>query len=305
PASPPTGGLTPDQRDWRQVRQILAGSGADEAWTTTFASAADLERCGLDPAEAVVVANPLAAEESRLRTSLLPGLVQSIAYNARHRHAGVALFEIGHTFRRPPPGQQLPEEVEVVAYAAAGHDAAEAVTVWHLLVDGLGLRDWRLDATTAPGLHPTRTATVVVDGRALGVVGEIDPAVLAAHELSERVAWAHLDLEQLLGASHGGGAYRPVSRFPSSNVDLAFEVDQATPAAAVESTLRHAGGDLVAGLRLFDVYRGGQVAAGRRSLAWTVRFQAPDRTLTDDEVAVARKRLVEAVEAAHPAHLRG
>ncbi|MDP9005591.1 MAG: phenylalanine--tRNA ligase subunit beta, partial [Actinomycetota bacterium] len=305
PRSPLTGGLTPYQRDRRAVRQILVGAGADEAWSATFVSSDDLERCLLDPREAVVVTNPLVAAESLLRTSLLPGLVGAVAANARRRQPGVALFEVGHTFRRPPPGQQLPDEVEAAAYAAAGRDAAEAVTAWHLVAEGLVLSDWDLEATTAAGLHPTRTAEVVVAGQAVGVVGEVDPAVLAAHEIGERVAWLELDLGRLLGAPHGNDRYRPVSRFPSSDVDLAFEVDDATPAAAVARTLRRAGADLVVDVALFDVYRGDQLAAGRRSLAFTVRFQAPDRTLTDEEVATARARLVAAVEASHPAVLRG
>ncbi len=305
PRSPLTGGLTPYQRDRRTVRQILVGAGADEAWSATFVSSDDLERCLLDRREAVVVTNPLVAAESLLRTSLLPGLVGAVAANARRRQPGVALFEVGHTFRRPPPGQQLPDEVEAAAYAAAGRDAAEAVTAWHLVAEGLVLTDWNLEATTAAGLHPSRTAAVVVAGEAVGVLGEVDPAVLAAHEIGERVAWLELDLGRLLGAPHGNDRYRPVSRFPSSDVDLAFEVDDATPAAAVARTLRRAGADLVVDVALFDVYRGDQLAAGRRSLAFTVRFQAANRTLTDEEVATARARLVAAVESSHPAVLRG
>jgi phenylalanyl-tRNA synthetase beta chain len=304
PRSPLTGGFTPYQRDRRMVRQILAGAGGDEAWSTTFVSPADLTRCGLDLGEAVVVANPLVAEESRLRPSLLPGLLGALSGNARHRLSDVSLFEIGHTFRQPPAGRQLPEEAEMAAYAAAGADAGEAVTVWHLLVEGLGLADWRLEATATAGLHPTRTAAVVVDGAAIGALGEVDPDVVAAHELSGRVAWLEIDLGQLLGAAHYEAPYRPVSRFPSSDVDLAFEVDEATPAAAVERTLRQARDGLVAAVTLFDVYRGDQVTPGRRSLAWTVRFQAPDRTLTDEEVAEARRRLIEAVVSDHPAALR-
>jgi phenylalanyl-tRNA synthetase beta chain len=305
PRSPLTGGLSPYQRDRRLVRQVLAGAGADEAWTTTFLAVADLERCGLDPAEAVVVANPLVAEESRLRTSLLPGLMASVAGNARHRSTGVALFELGHTFRRPPAGQQLPDEREMVAVAVAGADAREAVTVWHLVADGLVLADWELEAGASPGLHPTRTARVVVGGAPVGVVGEVDPGVLAGYDVDERVAWLELDLGQLLAGPHGPGTYRPISRYPSSDIDLAFEVDDTTPAGAVERTLVGAGEGLVADVRLFDVYRGGQVAEGRRSLAWTVRLQAPDRTLTDDEVGQVRRRLIDAVHERHPARLRG
>ncbi|HEV2811358.1 MAG TPA: phenylalanine--tRNA ligase subunit beta [Acidimicrobiales bacterium] len=304
PRSPLTGGLSAHQRDRRLVRQILAGGGADEVWTTTFVSPADLERCHVDPHLAVAVTNPLVAEQSRLRTSLLPGLAGAVAANARRRQPGVCLFEIGQTFVRPPDGQSLPEETEMVACAAAGRDATESVTLWHLLVEGLNITHWRLAAAVIAGLHPTRSARVLVDDVPVGVVGELDRGVAAAYQLTERVAWMELDLGRLLAAPRGAGAYRPVSRFPSSDIDLAFEVEDSTAAADVERTLRQAGGDLVAGVTLFDAYRGDQMGPGRRSLAWTIRFQAPDRTLTDEEVAAARSRLVDAVEGAHPATLR-
>jgi phenylalanyl-tRNA synthetase beta chain len=305
PASALAGGLTPYQRDRRLVRQVLAGAGASEAWSTTFLSDAAIGRCGLDPAEAVVVANPLVADEGLLRPSLLPGLLAAVAYNAGRRQSGVHLFEVGRTFRRPPPGQDLPVEREVVAVALAGCEAPEAVGVWRLVEEGLLLGDARIEVDVAPGLHPTRTARVLVGGERLGWVGEVDPAVLEAVGIGERVAWLELDLGALLAAPHGARSLRPLSRFPSSDVDLAFEVDDAVPAGAVEATLRDAGGDLVAALWLFDVYRGPQVPPGRRSLAYTVRFQAGDRTLTDEEVAGARRALIEAVEGAHRATLRG
>ena len=304
PRSPFTGGLSTYQRDRRLVRQILVGGGADEVWTTTFVSPADLERCHLDPSTAVAVTNPLVAEQSRLRTSLLPGLVDAVAANARRRQPGVCLFEIGHTFVRPPDGQSLPAETEMVACAVAARDATESMTLWHLLVEGLNLRDWRLDAAVIAGLHPTRSARVLLEGERIGVLGELDRSVTSAHQITERVAWMELDLGRLLAAPRGGGAYRPVSRFPSSDIDLAFEVEDSAAAADVERTLRQAGGDLVASVTLFDAYRGGQMGPGRRGLAGSLRFQAPDRTLTDEDVAAARSRLVDAVEATHPATLR-
>jgi phenylalanyl-tRNA synthetase beta chain len=251
PRSPITGGLSAYQRDRRLVRQILAGAGADEVWTTTFVSPAELERCRLDPDVAVAVTNPLVAEQSRLRTSMLPGLVDAVAANARRRQPGVGLFEIGHIFVRPPEGWALPDEREMVACAVAGRDATESVTLWHLLVDGLNLKAWRLDSEAVAGLHPTRSAWVVLDGERIGAIGELDPSVAAAHEIAERVAWMELDLGCLLAASHGGGTYRPVSRFPSSDIDLAFEVEDSTAAADMEHTLRQAGGDLVASVTLF------------------------------------------------------
>lgn len=303
PRSPDAGGLTRLQEDRRLVRHVLVGDGLLESWTTTFLSAPQIERCRLDVADTVTVTNPLVADENRLRPSLMPGLLGSIAYNESHRQPGARLFEIGKTFRRPVSGQ-LPVEREILAVAIAGGDARDSVTTWHVLREGLLVRDARLEAATAPGMHPTRTARMLVDGQPLGFVGEIDPGVLADFEITERVAWLELDLERLLGSEHGADQYHPISRYPSSDVDLAFEVDDAVPAGEVQRTLE-AGSELVVDVDLFDVYRGDQVAAGRRSLAYTVRFQARDRTLTDEDVAAARQTLVAAVESSHGATLRG
>jgi phenylalanyl-tRNA synthetase beta chain len=145
---------------------------------------------------------------------------------------------------------------------------------------------------------------VGVDG-ALGAIGEVDPGVLEAHGIEVRVAWVEINLEALLAMPRGERKYRPVSRFPSSDIDLAFVVDDAVPAAAVEGTLRQAAGDLLADLRLFDVYRGESIGAGARSLAYSLRLQATDRTLTDREVGEVRQRCIDAVESAFDAKLRG
>jgi phenylalanyl-tRNA synthetase beta chain len=303
PQSTLTGGLSRHQKDRRLVRQILAGVGASEAWTTTFVSPGELARCGLDPEVAVRVSNPLVADESLLRPSLLPGLLRSIAYNASHRRPGVWLFEVGNVFRLP--GDPLPDEREVVALAAGGGDAADAVSVLHVLLDGLLVRDWRLEGGATPGLHPTRTARVVVEEEAIGWVGEVDPAVLDAAGIPERIGWLELDLGALLRAPHGASQLRAVSRYPSSDIDLSFEVEETTPAGALVRTLRAAGVDVLTDVALFDVYRGSGVAEGRRSLTYRLRLQAGDRTLTDDELAAARDELIRAVEQAHPATLRG
>jgi len=302
PQSTLTGGLTRHQKDRRLVRQILAGAGASEAWTTTFVSAGELVRCGLDEAEAVVVSNPLVADESLLRTSLLPGLLRSLSYNASHRELGVWLFEIGDVFRQP--GDPLPDERETVAVALGGGDAGDAVSVLQVLVDGLLVRGMRIENGSAPGLHPTRTARVLVGDEPVGWVGEVDPTVLEASSVPERVGWLELDLGALLGAPHGADQLHPVSRYPSSDLDLSFEVDEATPAGDLVRTLLAAGVDILADAVLFDVYRGSGVTSGRRSLTYRVRLQAADRTLTDDELAAARTTLIAAVEQRHPATLR-
>jgi phenylalanyl-tRNA synthetase beta chain len=303
PRSMLTGALSRRQVDRRTVRTAMIGLGLDEVMPVPFLAPGDLERAGLD-ADGITVTNPLVAEESVMRSSLRPGILKTLAYNASHRLAGLGLFEVGHVYRHPEASQPLPDEREYLAVALAGRDAGDAVGVWSALADALAARDYALVADVVAGLHPTRTARIEVGGVPVGHVGEVDPGVLDAFDVPERVGWLEVDLDTLLGVPHGDTPYRQVSRYPSSDIDLAFEVDDAVPASAVERCLREAAGDLLARLSLFDVFRGAPVGGGRRSLAFTLRFQAADRTLTDAEMADVRRRCIDAVEGSLPASLR-
>lgn len=301
PAVTRVGGLTAYQRDRRLVREVLVGAGLAEAWATSFVSADDVHRCGLPPA-AVEVENPLTAEESLLRPSLLPGLLRALAANAGHRRPDVGLFEIGHVFLAPGPGSELPVEPEMLAVALGRADARAAMAVWNTLAEALSL-DAHLDAGAVAGLHPTRSARILAGGGPVGSVGEVDPGVLEAHGIEGRAGWLEVDLGRVMGAGSPPATYRPVSRFPSADVDLAFVVDDSTPAAAVGATLRRAAGDVVESLELFDVFRSADLG-GSRSLAWRLRFSSLDHTLGEDELTDLRQRCIEAVTRAHPARLR-
>ncbi|MEP6661556.1 MAG: phenylalanine--tRNA ligase subunit beta [Acidimicrobiales bacterium] len=304
PKSTVFGGLTPLQRDRRLVRQVLVGLGITEAMPNAFLAPGDLERSGL-PGTAITITNPLDADESVLRTSLLPGLLKAIAYNASHRRLGARFFEIGHIYGVPDEPATLPDEREIIAIALAGTPAIGAVAVLDELVAVLAIDGLRLTPTARPGLHPSRTAVVTVNSAEVGVVGEVDPDVAAAYSITERVAWLALDLPALLAHPHGPRAYRKISRFPSSDIDLAFVVDDSVAAFDIESTMREAAGDLLVDLQLFDVFRGPSVPQGSRSLAYALRLQSNERTLTDGEVAAVRKQIVDAVTRRHGARLRG
>ncbi|HIM85003.1 MAG TPA: phenylalanine--tRNA ligase subunit beta [Acidimicrobiia bacterium] len=303
PRSMLTGALSRRQVDRRTVRTAMIGLGLDEVMPVPFLAPGDLERAGLD-ADGITVTNPLVAEESVMRSSLRPGILKTLAYNASHRLAGLGLFEVGHVYRHPEASQPLPDEREYLAVALAGRDAGDVVGVWSALADALAARDYALVADVVAGLHPTRTARIEVGGVPVGHVGEVDPGVLDAFDVPERVGWLEVDLDTLLGVPHGDTPYQQVSRYPSSDIDLAFEVDDAVPASAVERCLREAAGDLLARLSLFDVFRGAPVGDGSRSLAFTLRFQAVDRTLTDAEMVDVRRRCIDAVEGSLPASLR-
>jgi phenylalanyl-tRNA synthetase beta chain len=293
PKSTVHGHLSPEQVRRRLTRDVLAGLGISEAMPNPFLAPGDLEHAGL-PGSYLEIANPLVVEERVLRTSLRPGLVRTVAFNESHRNERVSLYEIGHVY--PPGADVLPDEREDLVVVLAGREAPEAVAVWHELVAALGLAPRTgLQATEAPGLHPTRTAVVTLDGSPVGHVGEIDPGVLEAFGVEERVAVVDVCLTALLTTDPEIPTLQPVSRFPSSDIDLAFAVPDPIPASAITAAMRHAAGDLLVHLDLFDVFRGEAVGPERRSLAYRLRLQAQDHTLTDIEVGEVRERIIAAV----------
>ena len=304
PTSAHTGSLTPIQRDRRIIRQILVGLGIHEAMPLPFLAPGDLARCGLPP-EAVTVTNPLAAEESILRTSLRPGLLRAIAYNESHRIDSAALFEIGKAFGVPTAGTTLPDEREHLAVALAGSDAYAVAKVWAVLSETLGLSDVTIDQSAPPaGLHPGRSGVLISGGVLVGEIGEIDPGVLDALGIRERVAWLQLDLGSALAAPHGEHRYHHISRYPSSDLDLAFEVSDSVAASTIATVIREAAGPLLVGLSLFDVFRGHPVPESHRSLAYRLRLQAPDRTLTEEDLSGIQRTVVDGAASAG-AILRG
>jgi len=295
PTSAHTGLLTPIQRDRRIIREILVGLGVHEAMPLPFLAPGDLARCGL-PSEAVTVTNPLAAEESVLRTSLRPGLLRAIAYNESHRTDSAALFEIGKAFGVPAAGNTLPDEREHLAVALAGCDATSASKVWSTLAHTLGIADVQINQSAPPlGLHPGRSGVLERHGVIVGELGEIDPGVLDVLGIRERVAWLQLDLGLVLESPHGEHRYSHISRYPSSDLDLAFEVDDSLPASGIDRAIRDSAGPLLVDLSLFDVFRGSPVPEGWRSLAYRLRLQATDRTLTDSDIGGVQRTVVEAL----------
>ena len=293
PNSTMHGRLSPTQQRRRALRQVLLGLGLDEAITDTFFSADELARAGL-PAEGIRITNPLIVGEDVLRPSLRIGLLEAIAFNESHRSSGVALFEIGHVYPKGEGRDDLPPEYESLGIALAGRDATASMAVWKELVSVMGFGA-RVDQSLVPaGLHPTRSATLSVGRDVVGAVGEIHPQVLGDLGVTERVAWLELDLSRLLAIEPKITQWKPTSRYPSSDFDLALVVTDTVAADRIEKAIRQGGGALLVDVSLFDIYRGQGVPEGARSLAYRLRLQALDRTLTEAEVGDVRARVIKA-----------
>ena len=294
PNSTMHGRLSPVQQRRRAVRQVLLGLGFDEAITDTFFSADALVAAGL-PGDGIRITNPLVVGDDVLRPSLRVGLLKAIAFNESHRSTGVSLFEIGHVYPKGDGSSDLPPEFESLGVALAGRDATSAMAVWRELAAAMGFGA-RVDQSQVPtGMHPSRSATLSVGRDVVGAVGEIHPAVLAGLGVTERVAWLELDLSRLLAIEPKITQWKPTSRYPSSDFDLALVAADTVTAERIEKSIRQSGGALLVDVTLFDVYRGHGVPEGSRSLAYRLRLQAHDRTLTEAEVADVRAKVIKAV----------
>ena len=319
PTWPSPGGMTDRQLLRRRLRDALVGRGVLEAWTATLVSEAQVRRTHPD-ARLVRVTNPLAEDEAVLRTSLIPGLLDAWARNVARGTGDVRLAELGVVFAHPDdaPGRftrggegghttlALPRETELltVVLGQPGDDARTAVALWRVLAERLRLEDVVVRAAPAPrGWHPTRSAELVdrASGVLVGRVGEADPDVVApliGPVAPRRAGLLEIDLDVLSDPASArrrpDGAIVP-SRFPSASIDLAFVTPAGVPAADLANALRGAS-DLVERVELFDVYRGGAIGEGARSLAYAVRMSAADRTLSEGEVAQARDVLIAAGE---------
>ncbi|GAB3302495.1 phenylalanine--tRNA ligase subunit beta [Geodermatophilus aquaeductus] len=330
PTAPPGRGLTETQRRRRAIGRALAEAGYVEAPSYPFVGTPALDALGLpeddERRRVVVVRNPLSEEEPALRTTLVPGLLASLARNLARGQRDVALFEHGAVFLggvgtpAPLPGVDGRPDDDVLA-ALLGAVPAQP---WHVAVALTGQREPRgwwgpgraagwADAVQAarvvaaaagvqlfvrPGeaapWHPGRCAELVVDDRVVGYAGELHPRVCAALDLPARTSVMELDADALPAAAVPVGPR--ISTFPPVFLDLAFVVPDEITASHVESLVRGGAGELFEAVRLFDVYSGPPVPAGSRSLAYSLVLRAPDRTLTATDVAQVREGILAVVE---------
>ncbi len=301
PVSLQHGELSPAQAARRRIRSTFAAAGCSEAIPMPFLAPGDLAAAGLG-SDGLTLTNPLVGEESVLRTSLLPGLLKVVAYNQSRGNLNVRLFEMGAVYL-PNADGELPDEPWSIAAILDGADAADAVRLLREVGSSLGL-DFRVKNTERAGLHPTRSAEVIFRGKTIGEVGEIDPTVIEAYDASGRVGWLSLLIDPITPGVTAVPKAKKLSRYPSSEIDLAFVVADSIAASAVEDSLMKAGRPLVRSVELFDVFRSEQVGGDARSLAFSVKLQADDRTLSDDDVSSVRNKMINEVTKRHNAALR-
>ena len=339
PPAPPGRGLSVSQRRRRTISRALSGAGYVEVLPSPFVSAGTWDAFGLpedDPRRhTVTLLNPLESDRDQLATTLLPNLLEALVRNVARGQRDVALYGMAQVVqpragtaampgvgvhRRPSDAEvaaligALPRQPLHVGVVLAGQwerpgwwgpgravtwaDAVQAARV----VGHAASVELEVCAAETPPWHPGRCAQLRVDGHPVGHAGELHPAVVEVLGLQPRTCAMELDLDALALTDR-----RPapvISSYPPVLQDVALVVDRAVPVAALTATLRRGAGELLEDVRLFDVYAGAQIGAGKRSLAFALRFRAPDRTLTAADVTAARDAAVAAAIETHGAALR-
>ena len=305
-----------------QIRNLLAGLELQEIVTYRL-TAPDHEARILPAASApddrpyIQLENPLSVERMVMRHSLLASVLEIVERNARFQER-IAVFEIGPVYLAAEDGE-LPEEPLKLAIAITGprnlpswqehadktFDFFDLKGILEAMFSGLKVREVEFSPGEHPSFHPGKCALIFIAGKQVGVMGELHPLVKERYNFNAfPLLAAELDLETIIHALPESIDVKLVKTFPPVLEDLAVVVDEGIPAEQVLRIIRESGGDLLEDIRLFDLYRGEQIEADKKSLAFALTYQARDRTLTDEEVAGLRKKIVKALEKKLDAHLR-
>ena len=282
------------------IREQMQAAGYSEAMTYSFESPKVFDKCLLDPEDphrqAIVISNPLGEDYSIMRTSLLNGLFTSLATNYNRRNKEAALYELSNVYiAKQLPLTELPDERMTLSLGFFGEgDFFNLKGAVEELFDGLGLTGHRRYDNTGelPFFHPGRQAILSYEGTPVAILGEVHPTVVKNYGLAKRTYAAQIDVEGLYEKVSFARKYQGIPKYPAVSRDLSLVMDRSVRAGQIEEIIESCGGKLLEHYELFDIYEGEQVGAGRKSLAYTVRFRASDRTLEDGDVTPIMEKIV-------------
>ena len=311
------GGLTPYQEKRRTAKRFLEGAGLYESLTYSLTSEKDAQMYALETAPVTKLLMPISEERSILRQSIIPNLLEATTYNVARRNESVGLYEISSVFL-DVEADGLPKEVSHVAAVLTGkwvdhawQAETKSVDFYVLkgivegLMDSLGLVEGlTFEQAVLEGMHPGRTANIYLNNKRIGFIGQIHPTEQNKRDLKDTYVM-EMNLDKILSVETEELLYTPVPRHPSISRDIALVVSTETSAGILQDVIRRAGGELLAGVKLFDLYEGDNVESGKKSLAFSLTYRHPERTLTDEEVVKAHEKVLTALTSEAGALLRG
>jgi phenylalanyl-tRNA synthetase beta chain len=326
PITIPTGPPSPEKRSKeflveRKVIELLIVHGYHEVINYSFTSPVFGDRLGLPPddprRQALRILNPLAEDFSVMRTTLIPGLMETVRYNLSRKNSNLKLFELKRVFL-PQEGMRLPREVKFLAGLAMGFDrephwafSPRSVDFYDIkgcvedLLDALQIKDAKFSKTEdIPYLHPGKASKVILDHEVLGVLGEIHPEVLGQYEIRGKGYLFEMDFSQMVTWAGEERRFQPLPKFPAVYRDLSVVVDQGLEAEQLMEAIRTFRHPFVEEVILFDIYQGSPIPEGKKGISYRIRYQAEDRTLTDEEVNQYHEKILSKLKEVFPLDLR-
>ena len=304
-----------------QIRDVLTGLGFDETLGSGLAHADRMK--SIDPGnEPLVIPNRLSDEFAVLRTRLLYSLLTSAGNNVRHRNVDLKIFEIGRVYRRkeksrPTDQDNLPVEQTHLGLLITGRpdgpywkakpatgDIFEVKGILVALADALGLPQTGMSPSPVAGYDVQQSFDVIIDDRVVGCAGLVDGKIGRLFDIKQDCFAAELDIEALIRSEQKNREFKPLPKYPASSRDIAIIVDNTVPAEVLEKAIRVSGGELVESVGIFDLFSGPPVPDGKKSLAFSVTFRSPEKTLEDEEIDVVYRAIVARLESAFGARLR-
>ncbi|HDG5978501.1 TPA: phenylalanine--tRNA ligase subunit beta [Staphylococcus aureus] len=290
-----SGQLTDRQYKTRMVKEVLEGAGLDQAITYSLVSKEDATAFAMQQRQTIDLLMPMSEAHASLRQSLLPHLIEAASYNVARKNKDVKLFEIGNVFFANGEGE-LPDQVEYLSGILTGDYIVnqwqgKKETVDFYLAKGVVDRvseklnlEFSYRRADIDGLHPGRTAEILLENKVVGFIGELHPTLAADNDLKRTYVF-ELNFDALMSVSVGYINYQPIPRFPGMSRDIALEVDQNIPAADLLSTIHAHGGNILKDTLVFDVYQGEHLEKGKKSIAIRLNYLDTEETLTDERVS--------------------
>jgi len=297
--------LTEKQKLERKTANAMTALGAYEITTYSFISPKyfDKIRLPMDSTlrKTVVISNPLGEDTSVMRTTLLPSMCEVMARNYNNRNAAVCLFELGSEYI--PNGGELPDEPVRLSVGAYGCDMDfyGIKGIVDSMLKNIGVEDFDYSAEMngfgeAEAFHPGRRAVITKDGKAIGILGELHPETLENYGIGVKAYAAKVNVTELLDIANAVKTYKPLPKFPAAVRDLAIVCDENLPVAELEKAIKRAVGNTLESVTLFDVYKGKQIAEGKKSVAYSIAMRSHEGTLTDEQSDAAVKRVLKELE---------
>ena len=297
-----TAQYTPEQKFERLMNETMLACGLSELCTFSFISPKSYDKICL-PADSekrncVVITNPLGEDTSVMRTTLLPSMLETLSRNYNNRNAKAYLYEIGKEYIYNGT-DKLPDEPQVLCVGMYGADCNFFTIkgVVEELLEKMGIADYDVEAVNDnPSYHPGRTAVISKDGVKIGVVGEVHPQVLTNYSIGVKAYAAEISFGACFKLSNLKRTYKQLPKFPALTRDLACVCEKAMPVLKLERAISGAVGNTLETIELFDVYEGSQIPEGMKSVAFSLKLRAADRTMTDEEADAAMKRAIKALD---------